>query len=107
MWPRTHQQEQWRRSCFGFGPREPPRAPAGSALHGPGDPLVSGQTGGLAGRSLPVDAWDSEILSFCETGSPLLSLSLSLWRKLEGEGPVRGSGQVQGGAHQGKLGKVS
>lgn len=32
--------------------------------------LVSGQTGGLAGRSVPADAWDSEILSFCETGAP-------------------------------------
>lgn len=50
--------------------------------------LGSGQTGGLAGRSVPADAWDSEILSFCETGSPF-------WRKPEREDPVRVCGQVQ------------
>lgn len=52
-------------------------------------------------RACPIDARDAEILSFCETGSPLLFL----WRKLEREDLVRVSGQGEGAGHQWRPGQ--
>lgn len=105
MWPRTHQQEQWRRSCFGFGPREPPR---GLRL---GQLSTAQGTRWSRGRQEDWQQGACQLMPGIQKSYPSVKQDrpccLSLWRKLEREGPVRGSGQAQGGAYQGKLGKMS
>lgn len=84
------------------GPEGALGAPAGSALHGRGTCWSQGTQEDWQEGACPADAWDSEILSFCETGSRLLSVSGGSWRERIPSGLV---GRGQGAGRQGQTGQ--